>query len=76
LHTGECDCVGERVGGLAVEIAEQVASQCQSGEVLVSNTVKDLVAGSGIRFTERRANQVNENLGELRLFAVERGAAG
>ena len=42
----------------------------------IESTVKDLVAGSSIRFTERSAHQLNEKLGELRLFAVERGAAG
>ncbi len=75
LHTGECDCIGDEVGGLAVEIARQVASQSQVGEVLVSGTVKDLVAGAGIRFGERGAYALRENLGEMKLFAVERGAA-
>jgi serine/threonine protein kinase/DNA-binding winged helix-turn-helix (wHTH) protein/class 3 adenylate cyclase len=75
LHTGECDFIGDDVGGLAVEIAAQVTSQSQAGDVLVSSTVKDLVAGSGIRFNERGVYELKDNLGELKLFAVERGAA-
>lgn len=75
LHTGECDYLGEQVQGLAVEIANQVAAQSNFGEVLVSSTVKDLVAGSGIRFHERGVFSLKENYGELKLFGVERGAA-
>lgn len=71
LHTGECDMLEERVGGVAVELALQVAAQAAVGEVLVSSTVKDLVAGSGIRFGERGAATLG-TLGEWRLFAVER----
>src|SRR6185369_12962730 len=52
LHTGECDVMNDRVSGVAVEIASQLAAQSAVGEVLVSSTVKDLVAGAGIRFTE------------------------
>ena len=72
LHTGECDVMDDRVGGHAVEIATQVAKQADIGEVLVSSTVKDLVAGSGIDFAERGAYALKENLGEWRLFAVKR----
>jgi class 3 adenylate cyclase len=74
LHTGECDMLDDKVGGLAVEIAKQVAAQSNIGDVLVSSTVKDLVAGSGIQFAERGAKALKDNLGEWRLFAVERGA--
>ena len=74
LHTGECDMLGDKVGGLAVEIAKEVAAQSNIGEVLVSSTVKDLVAGSGIQFGERGARLLKDSLGEWRLFAVERGA--
>src|SRR5262245_41283854 len=74
LHTGECDMMNDRVNGVAVEIAEQVAAQSAVGEVLVSSTVKDLVAGAGIRFAERGARALEDGLGEWRLFAVERGA--
>ena len=74
LHTGECDMMNDRVSGVAVEIAAQVAAQSAVGEVLVSSTVKDLVAGAGIRFVERGARALEGGLGEWRLFAVERGA--
>jgi len=74
LHTGECDVMNDRVSGAAVEIASQVAAQSAVGEVLVSSTVKDLVAGAGIRFAERGARSLEGGLGEWRLFAIERGA--
>ncbi|MGE0885794.1 MAG: alpha/beta fold hydrolase [Blastocatellales bacterium] len=74
LHTGECDVVGDKVGGLAVEIARQVATQCPIGQILVSSTVKDLVAGSGIQFVKRGLQTLAGNLGEWNLFTVESGA--
>jgi pimeloyl-ACP methyl ester carboxylesterase/class 3 adenylate cyclase len=70
LHTGECEVMGEKVGGIAVHIGARVASQAGPGEVLVSNTVKDLVAGSGIRFEDRGAHALKGVPGEWRLFAV------
>lgn len=70
LHTGECEVIGEKVGGIAVHIGARVAGLAQPGEVLVSNTVKDLVAGSGIRFEERGAHILKGVPGEWRLFAV------
>ncbi len=70
LHTGECEVIGEKVGGLAVHIGARVAGLARPGEVLVSNTVKDLVAGSGIRFEERGAHPLKGVPGEWRLFAV------
>jgi DNA-binding winged helix-turn-helix (wHTH) protein/pimeloyl-ACP methyl ester carboxylesterase/class 3 adenylate cyclase len=75
LHTGECDLLeGGRVGGLAVEIGRAVRGRAGAGEVLVSHTVKDLVAGSGIAFEERGAHAFPGLPGEWRLFRVERGA--
>jgi serine/threonine protein kinase/DNA-binding winged helix-turn-helix (wHTH) protein/class 3 adenylate cyclase len=74
LHTGECDVMNNRVSGAAVEIASQMAAQSTVGEVLVSSTVKDLVAGAGIRFAERGSHTLTGVLGEWRIFAVERGA--
>ncbi len=53
LHTGECELRGDDLGGLAVHIGARVADHADGGEVLVSSTVKDLVAGSGIEFTDR-----------------------
>jgi pimeloyl-ACP methyl ester carboxylesterase/DNA-binding winged helix-turn-helix (wHTH) protein len=77
LHTGECDLLeGGRVGGLAVEIGRAVRGRAAAGEVLVSHTVKDLVAGSGIAFEERGAHAFDGLPGEWRLFRVERGACG
>ena len=57
LHTGECEVVDGKVGGIAVHIGARVAKEAKPGEVLVSSTVKDLVAGSGLRFANaaRRA---------------------
>jgi serine/threonine protein kinase/DNA-binding winged helix-turn-helix (wHTH) protein/class 3 adenylate cyclase len=71
LHTGECDVMKDRVGGPAVELATQIAAQAAIGEVLVTSTVKDLVAGSGIRFSEHGATALDK-FGEWRLSAVER----
>ena len=53
LHTGECELIGDDVGGMAVNIAARVSALAGPGEVLVSRTVKDLVVGSGIEFEER-----------------------
>jgi len=70
LHTGECDVVDGKVTGLAAEIGVQVANRAAAGEVLVSNTVKDLVAGSGINFEDRGAHTLGRLAGEWRLFGV------
>ena len=70
LHTGECEVIGEKIGGIAVHIGARVAGLAKPGEVLVSNTVKDLVAGSGIRCEERGAHTLKGVPGEWRLFAV------
>ena len=75
LHTGECDLFDHRVGGIAVDIGERVVEKAAAGEVLVSRTVKDLVAGSGIRFTDRGDYLLPGVGGEWRLFLVERGAS-
>ena len=70
LHTGECDMVDGKVGGIAAEIGVEVAKRAVPGEVLVSNTVKDLVAGSGIRFEDRGTHLLATILGEWHLFGV------
>jgi class 3 adenylate cyclase len=72
LHTGECEIVDGKVAGAAAEIGECVANEAQAGEVLVSGTVKDLVAGSGIKFEDRGIRTMSD-CGEWRLFAVQRG---
>jgi class 3 adenylate cyclase len=70
LHAGECELLDEKVGGIAVHIGSRVAAQATPGEVLVSSTVKDLVAGSGISFEERGLAELKGVPGEWRLFAV------
>ncbi len=70
LHTGECDMIGGKVGGVAAEIGSHVANMAAPGEVLVSNTVKDLVAGSGITFDEKGSHRFAGLNGDWRLFAV------
>ncbi len=70
LHTGEIEVMGDQVGGLAVHIAARVAANAGPSEVLVSQTVKDLVAGSGIRFADRGSHILKGVPEEWRLFAV------
>jgi len=75
LHTGEVEVMGDKVGGIAVHIGARVAAHAGADEVLVSNTVRDLVAGSGIRFEDRGTHVLKGVPGEWRLFAVECGGA-
>jgi class 3 adenylate cyclase/pimeloyl-ACP methyl ester carboxylesterase len=70
LHTGECERLDDKVGGIAVHIGARVASQAQPGEVLVSSTVKDLVAGSGIEFEDRGDVTLKGVPEQWRLYAV------
>lgn len=70
LHTGEVEVVDGKVAGIAVNIGARVAARADTGEVLVSSTVKDLVAGSGIEFDDRGAAALKGVPGEWRLFAV------
>jgi pimeloyl-ACP methyl ester carboxylesterase/class 3 adenylate cyclase len=70
LHTGECEAIEGKVGGIAVHIGARVASEAGAGEVLVSSTVKDLVAGSGLEFEERGVATLKGVPGEWRLYAV------
>ncbi len=72
LHTGECETIGDDVGGIAVHIGARVAALAEASEVLVSSTVKDLVAGSGLRFADRGARSLKGVPGEWRIFAAER----
>jgi class 3 adenylate cyclase len=71
LHTGECERVGEKFGGIAVHIGARVTAAAGAGEVLVSSTVRDLVAGSGIPFEDRGVHELRGVPGEWRLLAVE-----
>jgi pimeloyl-ACP methyl ester carboxylesterase/class 3 adenylate cyclase len=71
LHTGECELMNAKVGGIAVHIGARVAAAAAPSEVLVSQTVKDLVAGSGIAFQDRGLAELKGIPGEWRLYAVE-----
>ena len=71
LHTGECEVVEGKMAGIAVHIGARVAAAATPGEVLVSSTVKDLVAGSGITFRERGPVALKGIAGEWRLYAVD-----
>jgi class 3 adenylate cyclase len=68
LHTGECELIGEDIGGIAVHIGARVAAAAGADEVLVSSTVRDLVAGSGIQFADCGAHALKGVSGEWRLF--------
>ncbi len=70
LHTGECEVIGDDVGGMAVHIGARVGARAEANEVLVSSTVRDLVVGSGIEFAERGAHELKGVPGEWRLYAV------
>jgi class 3 adenylate cyclase/pimeloyl-ACP methyl ester carboxylesterase len=70
LHTGECELIDGKVAGIAVHTGARVAANAQPGEVLVSSTVKDLVAGSGIAFQDRGQHELKGIPGEWRLYAV------
>jgi class 3 adenylate cyclase len=70
LHTGEVELRGEDVTGMGVNIAARVMNTAGPGEVIVSSTVKDLVAGSGLCFEDRSTHDLRGVPGEWRLFAV------
>jgi class 3 adenylate cyclase/pimeloyl-ACP methyl ester carboxylesterase len=69
LHTGECLRRGDDIGGIAVHIAARIAAKAGTKEVLVSNTVKDLVYGSGITFEDRGAHALKGVPGQWQLFS-------
>ncbi|MBM3218860.1 MAG: adenylate/guanylate cyclase domain-containing protein [Candidatus Rokubacteria bacterium] len=73
IHSGECEVFGERVGGIAVHTGARIAGQAGPGEVLVSSTVRDLVAGSGIPCEDRGRHSLKGVPGEWSLFAVAAG---
>lgn len=70
LHTGECELLGDDISGISVNIAARVAALAGADEVLVSRTVKDLVAGSGIEFESRGEHSLKGVRGAWELFAV------
>ncbi len=70
VHTGEIELHGDDVGGIAVHICARVAAAAGTGEVLVSSTVKDLVSGAGLTFSDRGAHALRGVPGEWRLYAA------
>lgn len=74
VHTGECELMGDDLGGLAVHIGARVAAKAGAGEILVSGTVKDLVVGSELEFAYRGEHELKGVPGRWQLFAV--GADG
>ncbi len=70
LHTGECELRGDDIGGIAVHIGARVSALAGPNDVLVSNTLRDLVIGSGLQFDDRGTHQLKGVPGEWRLFAV------
>jgi class 3 adenylate cyclase len=70
VHIGECEVMGDNVGGMAVNIGARIMANAAPGSVLVSGTVKDLVAGSGIAFTDMGSQALKGVPGEWKLFAV------
>jgi class 3 adenylate cyclase len=74
LHTGECELLGEDIGGIAVHIAARVLAQAGAGEIWCSRTVKDLVAGAGFAFADRGTHRLKGVPEPWQLFAVELAA--
>jgi adenylate cyclase len=74
LHAGEADAAGGKIGGIAVHIANRVMSAAEPGEVLVSGTLRDLVAGSGLEFRNRGLQVLKGVPGEWHLWALVREA--
>jgi pimeloyl-ACP methyl ester carboxylesterase len=70
LHTGECEVIGDDIGGIAVHIAARVSEQAGPDEVLVSRTVKDLVAGAGIEFVDRGTHELKGVSESWQLYAA------
>jgi class 3 adenylate cyclase len=73
VHTGECEMIGDDIGGLAVNIGARIAASAEPGDVLVSSTVKELVVGSDLRFADRGEHELKGVPGAWRLFALTDG---
>jgi class 3 adenylate cyclase len=71
LHTGECEEIDDNIGG-SVHIGARVAALASAGQVFVSSTVRDLVAGSGLLFVDQGEHSLKGVPGEWRVFAVDR----
>jgi class 3 adenylate cyclase len=72
LHSGECELIDGKIGGIAVALGARVAATAEPGEVRVSRTVRDLVAGSGLEFDDRGRHELRGAPGDWELFAVRR----
>jgi class 3 adenylate cyclase len=72
IHVGECEIVAGKVGGIAVSVGSRVMAHAGAGEILVSQTVKDLMTGSGLRFIDRGQVSLKGVPGDWTLYAVER----
>jgi class 3 adenylate cyclase len=72
VHTGECEPMGDKLGGIAVHIAARVLSKAGPSEVIVSSTVKDLVAGSGLKFEDSGSHVLKGVPGDWRLYRAKR----
>jgi class 3 adenylate cyclase len=70
VHTGECEVDGPKIRGIAVHTGARIASLAGAGEVLVSQTVKDLVSGSGLAFEDRGLHELKGVPGEWRVYAA------
>ena len=70
VHTGEVEKIGDKVGGIAVSIGARIGAMARASEVLVSQTVKDLVAGSGLAFEDRGEHALKGLPGTWRVFAA------
>lgn len=75
VHTGECEIIGEKIAGIAVATGKRISALAQPGEVLASQTVRDLVAGSGIEFDDRGEHELKGIPGTWQLFAVRKTGA-
>ncbi|MEE4022899.1 adenylate/guanylate cyclase domain-containing protein [Gordonia sp. PKS22-38] len=75
IHAGECELIGDDIGGIAVHIAARILGQAQPGDILVSRTVRDLVVGSGTGFADRGIVELRGVSGTWQLLAVERHGA-
>ena len=73
VHTGECELIADKIGGIAVHIAARIAADAEPGEVLVSSTVKNLVAGSGLAFSARGRRSFKGVPEKWEVFAVAPG---
>ena len=71
VHTGECELMGDNVGGIAIHTGARIMAKAEPGGVFVSGTVKDLVSGSGINFQDRGVHQLKGIPGEWRLFSAD-----